>query len=135
MSTLEREDYVRVSARELIAVVDDDPGILRSLSSLLRSAGFRVATFGSAEAFLASAERGEAQCLILDLEMDGMGGLALLAHIGKPLTIPTVVLTARQNEELRTRALDAGAHAFLLKPPVAAVLFDTIAEAVARATP
>ncbi|MDI1480754.1 response regulator [Polyangium sp. y55x31] len=126
---------MRASARELIAVVDDDPGILKSLSSLLRSAGFRVATFGSAEAFLASAERDEAHCLILDLEMDGMGGLALLAQLGKPLTIPTVVLTARQNEELRTRALDAGAHAFLLKPPVAAVLFDTIAEAVARATP
>ncbi|TKD13044.1 response regulator transcription factor [Polyangium fumosum] len=126
---------MRASARELIAVVDDDPGILRSLSSLLRSAGFRVATFGSAEAFLASADRGEAQCLILDLEMDGMGGLALLAQLGKPLTIPTVVLTARQNEELRTRALDAGAHAFLLKPPVAAVLFDTIAEAITRATP
>lgn len=126
---------MRASARELIAVVDDDPGILKSLSSLLRSAGFRVATFGSAEAFLASAERDEARCLILDLEMDGMGGLALLAQLGKPLTIPTVVLTARQNEELRTRALDAGAHAFLLKPPVAAVLFDTIAEAVARPTP
>lgn len=124
---------MRESPRELIAIVDDDIGILKSLGSLLRSAGFRVATFESAEAFLACAERDLAQCLILDLEMDGMGGLGLLAQLGKPPPIPTVVLTARLNEELRTRALDAGASAFLVKPPVAAVLFDTIAQVVAPA--
>jgi FixJ family two-component response regulator len=116
---------------ELIGVIDDDPAILASVSSLLRSVGCRVSTFRSAESFLGSSERWQVHCLVLDLELEGMGGLALLSHLGSPTRPPTVVLTALASEEARVRALGAGSSAFLTKPPVAGVLIAAIRRAIA----
>lgn len=101
----------------LVAVVDDDESIRRSVRSLLRSASYDVAAFDSAEAFIASDLRSCTRCLVLDLSMPGMGGLQLLAHlkaIGEP--IPAVILTAHGEERVRLLALQAGVIAFLTKP-------------------
>ena len=79
----------------LVAVVDDDPSVLRSLRSLLLSSGFRVQTFQSAAAFLASAQTTAAGCLVLDLSMPGMTGSDLVSHLGRTCRpVPFVVLTA-----------------------------------------
>jgi FixJ family two-component response regulator len=115
--------------RALVALVDDDDGILRSLRSLLRAYGYGVATFSSAEAFLASDQRTESACLVLDLEMPGLGGLGLLAQLGAEGP-RVVVLTAR--DHLREAALRAGAHAFLLKPTGADELVAAIEAVIAH---
>ncbi len=116
---------------ELIGVIDDDPAILASVSSLLRSAGCRVCTFRSAETFLGSSERWQVHGLVLDLELEGMGGLALLSHLGSsPTRPPTIVLTALASQDARAQALDAGCSAFLTKPPVAGLLIAAVRQAI-----
>jgi FixJ family two-component response regulator len=101
----------------LVAVVDDDPSVLRSLRSLLLSSGFRVQTFQSAAAFLASAEATEADCLVLDLSMPGMTGLDLVFHLrATHRGVPFVVLTAVADPEERERMMQNGAVACLRKP-------------------
>jgi two-component system response regulator FixJ len=102
---------------QIVAIVDDDESLRRSLRNLLGSVGFRVETFASAEAFLGSVVQGETGCLVLDLRMPGMSGLDLLRHLsGTGTRIPTVVLTAHGDDEARQRSLQAGAVAFLNKP-------------------
>jgi FixJ family two-component response regulator len=115
----------------LVSVVDDDPSLRRSVRNLLTSMGFLVETFASAEAFLESVHRGRTGCLVLDLRMEGMDGLQLLRHLAvTDALIPTVILTAHGDEELRDRALQAGAAAFLAKPFHADVLLDAVKTAM-----
>jgi FixJ family two-component response regulator len=115
----------------LVSVVDDDPSLRRSVRNLLTSMGFLVETFASAEAFLESVHRGRTGCLVLDLRMEGMDGLQLLRHLAvTDARIPTVILTAHGDEELRDRALQAGAAAFLAKPFHAGVLLDAVKTAM-----
>ena len=102
---------------QIVAVVDDDESLRRSLRNLLGSVGFRVETFASAEAFLQSIHQEQTGCLVLDLRMPGMSGLDLLRHLsGTGTRIPTVILTAHGDDEARQRSLQAGAVAFLNKP-------------------
>jgi len=120
-------------SERVVSVVDDDASLRRSVRNLLTSMGFRVETFASAEAFLESADRDKTGCLVLDLRMEGMDGLELLRHLtvtGTP--IPTVILTAHGDEELRDRALQAGAVAFLAKPFHADVLLGAVKRAIGR---
>src|SRR2546425_9318781 len=115
--TEHREDVVGERDRSLIAVVDDDESLRRSLKNFLRSVGFRVETFASAEEFLRSAERAHSDCLVLDLRMNGMSGLDHLRHLrAADDGISVVILTAHGDDETRLRCLQAGAVAFLVKP-------------------
>jgi two-component system response regulator FixJ len=102
---------------QIVAVVDDDESLRRSLRNLLGSVGFRVETFPSAEAFLQSIHQEQTGCLVLDLRMPGMNGFDLLRHLADTSSrIPTVILTAHGDDEARQRSLQAGAVAFLNKP-------------------
>src|SRR5438876_9414194 len=86
--------------RPVVAVVDDDESLRRSLRNLLRSVGFGVETFAAGEEFLKSAQRGSTGCLVLDLQMTGMSGLDLLGHLViEDSHIPVVILTAHGDEE------------------------------------
>jgi len=101
----------------LMAIVDDDDALRNSLDNLLRSVGFRVQGFASAEAFLQAQHAPETACLILDVRLPGMHGLELqrqlvAAHWG----IPIIFVTAYANDDAHERALAAGAVAFLSKP-------------------
>ncbi len=101
----------------LVVVVDDDPSVLRSLRSLLLSSGFRVQSFQSAAAFLASAEVTETRCLILDLRMPGMTGFDLVQSLrATHRLMPFVVLTAVADPQERERMMRNGAVACLRKP-------------------
>jgi FixJ family two-component response regulator len=105
------------SAKPLVAVVDDDESVREALQSLLRSVGYRAEAFDSAEEFLLSGRLPEMDCLILDVKMPGMGGMALqegLERIRSPL--PTVFLTAHGDEPTRREAMHLGAVGFLRKP-------------------
>ena len=66
-----------VESQPIIAVVDDDEDIRKSLRRLLRSAGFEAITFASAEDYLASISEFSAACLILDVRLPGQSGIAL----------------------------------------------------------
>ena len=101
----------------LITIVDDDDALRHSLDDLLQSVGFSVQGFASAEAFLQAQHAPETACLILDVRLPGMHGLELqrqlvAAHWGMPI----IFVTAYADDDVRVRALAAGAVAFLYKP-------------------
>jgi len=117
--------------RPVVSVVDDDESLRRSLRNLLRSVGFGVETFASAEEFLRSAHRGSTGCLVLDLRMSGMSGLDLLRQLAvEDSHIPAVILTAHGDVETRRRSLQAGAVAFLDKPFRSDALLDAVRAAL-----
>ena len=107
-----------------IAVVDDDPAVLKALSRLLRSRSFHVHTYGSGQEFLASLANGLPECLIVDFQMPEMNGLELHQHlVSNGITIPTILITAHADVALR----DQGAMvASLRKPLQEQALFDAI---------
>jgi FixJ family two-component response regulator len=118
----------------LVAVVDDDASVRRSLSSLLESSGFRVGSFASAIAFLAWPDLTEADCLILDLAMPEMSGSELLSHLRTTLQLlPFVVFSASADHpQVRTQMIDSGAVACLRKPASGPELLGAVRSAVAR---
>ena len=101
----------------LISVVDDDDSVRESLSGLIRSVGFGVSVFSSAEEFLHSDRLADTECLILDVRMPGMNGLELQRYLAASHhAIPVIFITAHGDEESRVRALNGGAVEYLLKP-------------------
>ena len=101
----------------LMALVDDDDALRNSLDNLLRSVGFRVQGFASAEAFLQAQHAPETACLLLDVRLPGMNGLELQRQlVAAHWAMPIIFVTAYADDDARTRALAAGAVAFLYKP-------------------
>ena len=102
---------------QLIAVVDDDDALRTSLDDLLQSVGLRVHGFASAEAFLQAPHAPETACLLLDVRLPGMNGLELQRQLGvMHWRIPIIFITVYADDDMRARALAAGAVAFLSKP-------------------
>src|ERR1700720_875128 len=104
----------RVAETRKISVVDDDDSVREALRSLLKSVGFEVEVFASAEEFLNSSQLLETECLILDVRMPGMSGIELqdqlaTSHGG----LPVVFISAHADAEARERALENGAVGFL----------------------
>jgi FixJ family two-component response regulator len=101
----------------LIGIVDGDEAVGQSISSLVRSAGFRVAVFSSVEALLGSNHLSKAECLILDVRVPGIGDLELQERLAeRACRTPIIFATAYSDDDERKRALDRGAVAFLHKP-------------------
>jgi FixJ family two-component response regulator len=101
----------------LIAVVDDDAAIREAVQSLLRSMGFRATAFASAQDCLHSGRLPDTSCLIVDVRMPRMSGLALQQQlITAQCPVPIIFVTAHGDAQTRARALRAGAVAFLDKP-------------------
>ncbi len=106
--------YVAV---HLISIVDDDESVREALCGLLRSVGFAVNSFASAEGFLASNQIESADCLVLDVRMPGMGGFELLHQLAaRHREIPIILITAYEEDGMRAPALSRGARAVLIKP-------------------
>lgn len=107
----------------LIAIVDDDASVRTSTCRLVRTFGFAAAGYDSAEAFVESGQAVRTTCLILDVRMPGMGGLALQRHLADhDLPIPIVFFTAHPSAVEEQAARQAGAIDFLHKPVGAEVL-------------
>jgi len=105
------------SRLSLIAVVDDDASIRAATDSLLRSRGYAVFTFESAEDFLQSAELNGTSCVITDVRMPVMGGIELQAILrAQGSTVPFIFITAFPEVVVRTQAMNGGATCFLTKP-------------------
>jgi FixJ family two-component response regulator len=119
-----------------VHIVDDDPSVLRSLARLLRAEGLEARAWNGAGEFLAA--EGALQlpaCLVLDLKMPEMDGIALqeeLARRGRDL--PIVFLTAHADVPASVRAVKAGALDFLLKPFVPEQLLSVVRSALARSS-
>ena len=101
----------------LVAVVEDDRFFRDSMRRLMRSRGYAVEAFSSAADFLASSLLGETACLIADVQMPGMTGPELYRHlIASGYEIPTILVTAYADDQIRVRALKDGVVCYLPKP-------------------
>jgi len=101
----------------LVSVVEDDQFFRESMKRLMRSLGYTVEAFPSAADFLASPRLVETACLIADVHMPAMTGLELHRRlIDMGYAIPTILVTAYPDSEVRARAMKAGIVCYLRKP-------------------
>ncbi|MGD1876018.1 MAG: response regulator transcription factor [Kiloniellaceae bacterium] len=116
-----------MSNTRLVAIVDDDESARKALTGLVKAFGFATAAFCSAGEFLGSPERQHTAVLIADVQMPDMTGLEFFyLLIQSDKKIPTILITAHPNDEIRRRALQAGVHAYLPKPIDSDTLFDCL---------
>jgi FixJ family two-component response regulator len=114
-------------ASRRIAVVDDDPSVLKALARLLSARSFITKTYQSGAQFLDSLNEGQPDCLIVDLQMPEMTGLDLQQNLKKRgLRIPTIIITAHDESGMREQCKNAGAIAYLSKPVHGTSLFAAI---------
>ncbi len=112
--------------KRTVAVIDDNPEILAALERVLYGAGFDVWLFESAEDFLA-AQTPVPYCLILDVDLPGISGLGLMAHLRRiGWSVPTIVATGQDDPAVRMFAEEQGCRAFFLKPVGAEELLRAI---------
>jgi FixJ family two-component response regulator len=126
-----QENYT-VTKGARISIVDDDESMREAVKALITSMGLSAEDFSSAEAFLNSGRSQAFDCLILDIRMPGLSGLELqrrLAADDSP--IPIVFMTALYVEEVRTKAMEAGAVDFLRKPFTEKELVNAIGKSLA----
>lgn len=115
----------------IIFLVDDDPGVRRSLARVLREEGFEVQCYESAEAFLGRPDTRARGCLVLDVTMPGLDGLALQQQLRRDgQTLPIVFLTGNGDILMSVRAIKTGAADFLTKPLAAATLAAAVRAAI-----
>ena len=120
-----------LSTVSVISVVDDDTSVRAATSKFLRSHGYTVQAFSSAEDFLRSGRLNDTSCVIADLQMPGMSGLELLTMIrAQGHGVPFIFITAFPDETTRTRALQAGAICFLSKPFAGPTLINCLGVAL-----
>jgi FixJ family two-component response regulator len=118
----------------IVFIVDDDVSVREALESLVRSAGYKVETFASAQDFLASSRPDAPSCLVLDVRLPGLSGLDLQNRIaGANREIPIVFITGHGDVPTSVRAMKAGAIEFLMKPFPDRDLLDAIEQAIKRA--
>ena len=123
-----------MSADRTVHVVDDDAAVRRSLERLLDTAGFRVVSYDSSSAFLEAARGLSAGCVLLDIQMPGVDGLAVQARLNRlGVPLPVIVMTAHGDVARAVQAMKAGAVDFLEKPFDDETLLNGIKAALAKA--
>src|SRR5213593_5099898 len=116
-----------------VFVVDDDASVREALNGLLRSAGFAVETFASAQAFLARPPSDLPGCLVLDVGLPDLSGLDLQRRMAEMhMEIPIVFITGHGDVPMSVQAMKAGAVEFLTKPFGDGVLLGAIRNAIER---
>jgi FixJ family two-component response regulator len=116
--------------RFLIAIVDDDQSVCEALESLLRSIGFRTATFTSARDFLGSSQLPSVACAVLDIYMPNMDGIELQKHLIATHPIPIIFITAYGDDRMEQQVTRAGAIRLLRKPFSDEALIDALNSAL-----
>ena len=111
-----------------MAIVEDDAPVRTALRRLLRSAGYAVVTFDGGDEFISSLAHVRPDCVVIDLVMPAMNGVAVLERIlGLGHSCPAIVITGNVDSKLDARAFDAGAKAVLRKPVDDQALLDALA--------
>lgn len=119
--------------KRLIHIVDDEDAIRRSASFMLRTAGFAVETWPSGVEFLREARTAPIGCVLLDVRMPEMDGLAVQQALAEQgVAMPVIVLTGHGDVSIAVRAMKAGAVDFIEKPFEKAVLLSAIEAAFER---
>jgi FixJ family two-component response regulator len=112
-----RQGKIALSKLPLVAVIDDDESVRATTDSLVRSLGFTVYTFASAEDFLRSNRLDDFSCVIADVQMPGMSGVQLQDQLrAQGYRVPFIFFTAFPDETIRAQALAGGAICYLTKP-------------------
>jgi FixJ family two-component response regulator len=120
-----------IRQRPLIAVVDDEESVRKSLRRLLVASELDATVYASGQEFLDSLGARQPDCLVLDLQMPGLTGLEVQrALAGARVRFPTIIITAHDEPETRARCLAAGVVAYLCKPLHDELLLDAITTAV-----
>ncbi|MFM0310066.1 response regulator [Paraburkholderia sp. RL17-383-BIF-A] len=121
-----------VKSSRIVAVVDDDESVCRSIKRLLLSAGIGAETFVSGEAFLnalSAVPSFSPDCVILDLQMPGINGLEVQRQLA-PRDLPVIIITAHDDITVRERAMASGATAYLRKPFNGSALIKAVEQAL-----
>lgn len=112
-----RQGKIALSKLPLVAIIDDDESVRATTDSLVRSLGYVVSTFASAEEFLGSNRLDAFSCVIADVQMPGISGVELQNHLrAQGNRVPFIFFTAFPDEKIRAQALAAGAICYLTKP-------------------
>jgi FixJ family two-component response regulator len=120
-----------IRQRPLIAVVDDEESVRKSLRRLLVASELDATVYASGQEFLDSLGGRQPDCLVLDLQMPGLTGLEVQRALARArVRFPTIIITAHDEPETRSRCLAAGAVAYLCKPLHDELLLDAITTAV-----
>ncbi len=121
--------------RKVVAVIDNDLGILGAMSRLLSAFGYNTELYASAKEFLDAAMTTAATCLIVDIELGESCGIELAQHLANAgFTMPIIFMTADDNESVKRQAMEIGGGAFLLKPFSANVLIEALVNLSPRST-
>lgn len=116
-----------------VFLVDDDAAVRDSVGILLETAGLVAESYDSAESFLAAVGPDRTGCIVLDMQMAGMGGLDLQTELARRgIRLPIIFLTAHGDIPATVRAMKAGAVDFLTKPVDGALLLDRVQAGLAR---
>ena len=120
-----------MTAPPTVFVVDDNPGLRRSVQALLEAAGLPVETYASADEFLAHWDAGRPGCMLLDVRLRRSSGLDLQEELRRRrVTLPTIVVTGYADVPTSVRAFKGGAIDFLQKPVPPKKLLERIREAL-----
>jgi FixJ family two-component response regulator len=118
----------------IVFLLDDEPGMLKALTRLLKAEGFTVQAFTSAKTFLESYRPETPGCLVLDVAMPELNGLELQEHLTRAgLLVPIVFLTGHGDIPMSVQAIKSGAVDFLTKPVKDADLLRAVRAALQRA--
>lgn len=119
----------------IVYVVDDDQSMRQAVTMLLRSEGFHVEAFASAQEFLAFPMPDVPSCLILDVRLKGQSGFAVQEHIAAAeRNLPIIFMTAHGDIAMSVKAMKAGAMDFLAKPFRDQDMLDAVSQALTRDT-
>ena len=118
--------------RNLVFVVDDDPGMLRSVQRLLRQHAYEPIVFSSAQAFKSHTDLETAVCIILDINLNDGSGIELRHHLNDAgVSVPVIYMTGNEDPAVHRAALDSGCVAILTKPFSAQSLIEPLKKASA----
>jgi FixJ family two-component response regulator len=105
------------NAAPVVCLVDDDASVRKSVTRLLESSGFNVEAFNEPEAFLEHLTAHSVPVAVLDIWMDKMTGMVLLAHLcARSPKTRVIFITGREDHAAETTVMQAGAFAFFVKP-------------------
>ena len=129
-------DNFMAKRRKIVAIVEDDPSMLRATRDLLDAHGFATVAFASAQAFLARRTLEKVGCLLLDIGLGGMSGLELRRQLKvfRP-GLPIIFMTGLDDDSTARQALGMGCVALLRKPFPQGELIDAINKAGNKAGP
>ena len=124
-----------MTGKHVIAIVDDDAAVLRALHRLIESKGYAVESFVSARDFLEALSRFRPACLVLDVHLNGSGFELQERLAADGIKIPTIFVTAHDDDATRRRIEESGAVAHFWKPVDGSALIEAIRLAIGPDAP